>query len=495
MTIETERLVHSPPACASCEAQRSPRIAIIGAGFSGTLVLAHLIASGGAFEIDVFEAREDCGSGIAYGACDAHHLLNMQVARMGAFDADDFLRWLQSDGGARAGAQIGLKRAPAATDYAPRALYGLYLKDILADALDKARRRGIRVRVVRAAVSDMFLRKDGMMVVVADGRRSEADAVVLATGNLRPRTPEALSRSAGRSPRYVGDLWSGGQTFRNGARRLSKADTVLVLGTGLTAVDAILSLRAQGFDGKIVAMSRHGRLPLAHGAGARLPWTLTVRPDDVPPTARALLAWLRREAKYAEAEGVGWRSVFDAVRPFTQRLWQALDTRERRKALRRLSLWNIHRHRMPPAAAVVLGALREIGQLEILAARCSSIERRLGGFAVRFRRKGSQTHEMLRPALVINCMGPECEVAQIDHALFRNLLRRRLIESAPAGGIVARDKSAAEGRNDGRIFAIGPLLVGELLETTAVPELRELAKHVAGLVGERVRATLSAHHR
>jgi uncharacterized NAD(P)/FAD-binding protein YdhS len=267
-----------------------------------------------------------------------------------------------------------------------------------------------------------------------------------------------------------------------------------VLGTGLTAVDAILTLRAGGFDGKIVAISRRGHLPLAHKAGVRIPWTLTVRPEDVQPTARALLACLRREAKLAEAEGVGWRSIFDAVRPFTHSLWRALDARERVKVLRRFSLWNIHRHRMAPAAHAVIEALRETGQLEVLAARCSSIERRLGGFTIRFRRKGSEAREALRPALIVNCIGPEYDVAHIDHPLFRNLLRRRLIMRSPAGGVAARDGGVADGRNEGRIFAIGPLLLGELLETTAVPELRELAKDVAASVHARLSASAMAFH-
>jgi uncharacterized NAD(P)/FAD-binding protein YdhS len=493
MTTGMERPVHSRlTSCTSCESSRRPKIAIVGGGFSGTLVLAHLVATGSACDIELFEARADCGPGIAYGTCEAPHLLNVQAGRMGAFDADDFVRWLQSDQGFHASAQAGSKRLLEAADYAPRTLYARYLKDILARALDEAARRDIRVRVVRAAVTDMVLRKDNMMVVVAEGRRSEADFVVLATGNFPPRVPLALSRSAARSRRYVGDLWSAEKTLADRAQRLSNADTVLILGTGLTAVDAILSLRASGFDGKIVAMSRRGHLPLAHGNGARIPWTLTVPLDDVPPTARGYLAWLRREAKLAEADGLGWRSVLDAIRPHTQRLWQALDARERVKILRRLSLWNIHRHRMPPAMRTVLDALREIGQLEILAARCISIERRLGGFTVRFRRKGSDVRETLRPALVVNCVGPEYDVAHIDHPLFRSLLRRRLIVRAPAGGIAARDRGIAEGRNEGRIFAIGPLLIGELLETTAVPELRELAKYVANLVRTRLNVQIAA---
>jgi uncharacterized NAD(P)/FAD-binding protein YdhS len=223
----------------------------------------------------------------------------------------------------------------------------------------------------------------------------------------------------------------------------------------------------------------------------RIPWTLTVRPEDVAPTALALLTWLRREAELAEAEGVGWRSIFDAVRPFIHGLWRSLDTRERLKVLRRFSLWNIHRHRMAPAAHAEIEALRETGRLEVFAARCSSIERRLGGFTVRLRRKDAAAGETLRPALVVNCIGPEYDVARIDHPLMKNLLRRRLVVRSPAGGITALDGGMVEGRNEGRIFAIGPLLVGELLETTAVPELRDLAKHVA----DRVLTSLSREAR
>jgi uncharacterized NAD(P)/FAD-binding protein YdhS len=482
MTIDTERMKPRLP-CPPCETSRAPKIAIVGGGFSGTLVLAHLIESGGPFEIELFEARAECGLGIAYGTCEAPHLLNVQAARMGAFEPDDFHRWLQWE-----------KIAANADAYVPRALYGQYLKDVMAQTLNEARRRGIRVRIVQAAVTDVSLRKDGMMMVAAAGRRSEADAVVLATGNFPPRPLLALSRAAQRSRRYVGDLWRADAKLSDHLGALSKSDTVLLLGTGLTAVDAILTFRAGGFDGKIVAISRRGHLPLAHKPGVRIPWTLTTRPEDVAPTARALLAWLRREAKLAEAEGVGWRSVFDAVRPFIHGLWRALDTRERLKVLRRFSLWNIHRHRMAPAAHAEIETLRETGRLEVFAARCSSIERRLGGFTVRFRRRGATAGETLRPALIVNCIGPEYDVGRIDHPLFRNLLRRKLIARSPAGGIVARDNGIAEGRNEDRIFAIGPLLIGELLETTAVPELRELTKHVAGLVHRRLQAHAALYH-
>jgi uncharacterized NAD(P)/FAD-binding protein YdhS len=482
MTIDTERM-KPRLSCPPCETSRAPKIAIVGGGFSGTLVLAHLIETGAPFEVELFEARPACGPGIAYGTCEAPHLLNVQAGRMGAFEAEDFHRWLQWE-----------KNGVNADAYVPRALYGRYLKDVMAQALNEARRRGIRVRIVQAAVTDVSLRRDGMMMVAAGGRRSEADAVVLATGNFPPRPLVAFSRSAQRSRRYIGDLWRANAGLSDHLGTLAKGDTVLILGTGLTAVDAILTLRAGGFEGKIVAISRHGRLPLAHKAGMRIPWTLTVQPEDVPPTARALLAWLRHEAKLAEAESVGWRSVFDAVRPFIHSLWQRLDARERRKVLRKLSLWNIHRHRMAPEVHAEIEALRETGRLDVVAAHCSAIARRFSGFTVRLRRKGAAAGETLRPALIVNCVGPEYDVVRIDHPLFRNLLRRRLIVRSPVGGIAARDNGVADGRNEGRIFVIGPLLIGELLETTAVPELRELAKHVADLVHRRLHVNAPAYH-
>ena len=491
MTIHLELARPPQTSCSPCESSYRPKIAIVGGGFSGTVVLANLVANAPAhsIEIDMFETRDDCGPGLAYGTCERVHLLNVQAARMGAVAPEDFLRWSQSESGIEACRQLG--SSIEAGDYAPRALYGRYIQDFLAETLATAWRRGIRVRLVQEDVTDITPRRDGRMMISSGGRRSEADAVVLATGNFPPRPLLALSRAAERSRRYIGDLWGKRSAFAYQIGGLSSADTVLILGTGLTAIDAILSLQARGFRGKIVAISRHGRLPLAHKPGVRLAWTLTVRPDDVEPTARALMAWLRREAKLADAEGVGWRSVFDAVRPLTQSLWRTLETRERAKLLRRLSLWNIHRHRMAPDAHVGIEMLRETGQLDVFAARCLSVQRRLGGFSVQLRRKLAAASETIKPALIVNCTNPEYDIARIDHPLFKNLLKRRLVVRSPVGGIAVRDNATAEGRNDGRIFAIGPLLIGELLETTAVPELRELAKHVA----VRVHARLGHHAR
>ncbi|MGA7676207.1 MAG: FAD/NAD(P)-binding protein [Rhizomicrobium sp.] len=475
--------------------QQVARIGIVGGGFSGTLVLVNLVdlAAPGTI-VELFEVRGDAGPGTAYGTRETTHLLNVPAGRMGALAAqpDGFYRWLQTGACLACRAQLWPRRDVQATDYVPRALYAAYLKDLLADTLVKASRAGIDVRIVRATVLDVSLRGNAVCVVTQeDGRkqRSNFDALVLAAGNFPPRRPAFVDERALRSPRYVGDVWHppASGVFPHGVDALPGAKTILILGTGLTAVDAILTLQAHGFKGKTIAISRHGRLPAAHSAERRGDWKWIVAPDRVQPTASALLRWLKQEARRAAANGVDWRSILDTLRPLTQTLWRKLSTEERCKVLRKHSLWSIHRHRMAPEIHAKIEALQREGKLEVAAARIFSVRRRHGGFRVRLRRRGTAKSEVIRPSFILNCTGPEYDVATIDDRLLLNLLRKKLIVRSPVGaGISIGADGSAEGGGNGCIFAIGPLLVGELFECTAVPELREIALRVA----EHVAASL-----
>src|SRR6185369_7609535 len=90
-------------------------------------------------------------------------------------------------------------------------------------------------------------------------------------------------------------------------------DDVLVVGTGLTMVDTVLLLEARGFGGRIVALSRRGLLPHAHGASPIPHAPIAEWPKT---TGSALLRQMRRRA----AE-IGWREAVDEIRPFTQAMW------------------------------------------------------------------------------------------------------------------------------------------------------------------------------
>jgi Uncharacterized protein conserved in bacteria len=456
------------------------KVAIIGGGFSGTILLAHLaerLAAGSS--VTVFDARGAHGSGTAYGTRERHHLLNVPADRMGAFEPDHFIRWLSGQGGRAAVARICPDRA-GAKDYLPRALYGAYLGSILDQALATAVRRGVTATLVPADIEDVRTRGKSLAIKIGN-RRELYDVLVLATGNQPPRRPAFAARSLLKAKDYIADVWANGLP-----EHLRKDATVLILGTGLTAVDAVLSLEARGHEGRIIAVSRHGWLPAMHAAERPSPWTWVVPPERVAPRAVAYLHWLKTEAKAAQAAGADWRGVFEALRPLTSRLWRDLDERQQQKVLRQHALWSIHRHRMAPEIAARLERLRESRQLEIVAARILSATSRFGTLRVRWRRRHAKADEVLKPSLILNCTGPDYDVEHAESSLYRRLIARGIVVRSPNGlGLGIDPDGSVRSLTGHMVFALGALAVGDQFEITAVPELRAAARNVAERIVER----------
>ena len=88
----------------------APTIAVIGGGFSGTMVAYHLMRlPGGPRRVVLIERQPPAARGVAYGTPHEQHLLNVPAGRMGAdpADPDGFVRFL---GGGDPGAFVPRRR-------------------------------------------------------------------------------------------------------------------------------------------------------------------------------------------------------------------------------------------------------------------------------------------------------------------------------------------------------------------------------------------------
>jgi uncharacterized NAD(P)/FAD-binding protein YdhS len=419
------------------------RVAVIGAGASGALQALHL-KRGGA-EVSLIERGPAPGRGVAYGTKRPEHLLNVPARRMSAFsdDPDHFTRWFEG----RAGG--------GAEDFAPRMLYGDYLQGLLAEA---------GIAAVRGEAVDLA----GGAVRLAGGGSIETDFVVLAPGNFRPATPRGIDPAA-LGAAWVEDPWAGG------LHGLGARDVVLLLGTGLTAVDVALTLDATGFRGRIVALSRRGLAPRAHG-----PREPMVAPaEDLPASCLGLLRRVR-----VRSDELGWRSAVHELRSVTQAIWGAASLEERRRFLRHLRpWWDVHRHKIAPAIGARIEAMQAEARLAVAAGKLVTVEAVEEGASLRFRMRGGDTVETLRVARIVNCTGPETDIARAGEPLLAALLEAgRIRQDALGIGIEVDGQCRAiarEGAASDIVSVIGPVTRGTFWESVAVPDIRAQAERVA----------------
>jgi uncharacterized NAD(P)/FAD-binding protein YdhS len=461
------------------------RIAILGGGASGTLLAVELLRRADRpLEIVLVEPRSSLGRGPAYTTPFPVHVMNVPAGRLSARPEDPghFVAWLH-------------ERHPelAASPFVERRLYGRYLEDVLAEAR-RAAHPHVRLDHMQDEVTDVRPADARVEIVLSCAPPFRADRVVLALGNL---PPDALARIApdGRDPvRFVRDPWPpGALDFPD------PGGDVLVLGTGLTAVDVVLGLRHRGHEGRVLAVSRRGFLPREHasvpdGHGPFAPaWDL-----PVPVSLRSLMAEVRLQIRRARAVGGDFRVVVDSLRPRTQALWRGLPPADRARFLRHVQpFWDVHRHRMAPQVSETLRSLLSARALTILAGNVEAVEEGTSTLHARIRPRGADQPVVMEVRHVVDCTGP-APVRRTTHPLLRRMLDTGLVRTdalglgldvTPDGRLV----SLANPRGD-RLFAMGPLLKGALWETTAMAEIRgqaaDLARTLVGrtaLSGEKER--------
>jgi uncharacterized NAD(P)/FAD-binding protein YdhS len=444
--------------CKKAESRR-PHIAIAGGGASGLLLAGELIRAGAV--VTVVEPREQLGTGIAYSTACPLHLLNAPASNMSGLHDDPahFVDWLAAQGeGASAGR------------FAERLLYGRYLRSM---AEELRRSAGERLRHVRSMVNDANVTDDAVVVACANGETITADAFVVAVGNAEPASWPRIEPGTLATQRYFHSAWADGAIDSP-----DPAETVVALGTGLTAIDAVLGLRYNGHRGPIFIVSRRGLLPHEH------------RVFDSPPAAapdaanvRDLIGALRLEARRPSNDR-GWRGAIDALRSQTNARWRSWDLEDQRRFVRHvLPYWNVHRHRIAPEAAKIVNELIAAGTLRMIAGRTEEIQVAPGALHVSIRPRGEADTLRIAAGRIINCSGPEHNVAKLTSPLIRSLIERSYLVPHPLqiGASVAADGAliSADGTPSIRMYAIGPVRFGTLIETTAIPEIREQARHLA----------------
>jgi uncharacterized NAD(P)/FAD-binding protein YdhS len=487
----------------------SNSIAIIGAGFCGTMAAVHLLRAKSPTPLHITlinrpqknAQTQGLARGLAYGTNSATHLLNVPAGRMSAFadQPNDFLNFLHAN-------QIDADGA----SFVARRHYGAYLQKTLDDAV-AASHHIFEVR--HQTVHAIEVTGARHQLDVGDGETIYADRVVLALGNFLPANPPFIDAKLQASPQYIRDPWQDGAL-----ESIDITKPILLIGTGLTMCDVVVSLKsradAAGVPLQLHAMSRRGLWPQPHREHTAAP-TFDSAPPDIASlaTARGYLRAVRAQVR--QMAGHDWRDVIASLRPLTPALWRALPIVEQKRFLRHVKpYWESHRHRAAPEIRKLVAGCAERGEIASISARILGffVEDTLkavrgelvepyapkikhpfdklranGGFlevpvndeaiTVRYRRRAAATIEEIRVATIVNCTGPSSDLTA--EPLLADLQAKGVItaDALHLGLEVADDYRAIGINNKSRgIYYVGPMLKARDWEATAVPELREHVK-------------------
>ncbi|MFI0446659.1 FAD/NAD(P)-binding protein [Actinomadura sp. 6N118] len=473
-------------------------IGIIGAGAStvGLLdALARLARGPGA--VTVFEPSPHRWRGRAFGPDLKSVLVNTPPMIMSARHGDPahYARWLEDRDASHLDRRLGHQ-------IVPRGMYGDYLEQTAESALARLRELGWRTEVVDERVTGISP-SDRPALLTGAGRRHTVDVAVLAVGSGAPQDHYGLSGSPG----FVRDPYPLASSLDD----LAPERDVAIVGSGLTAVDIVVSLERRGHAGRISLLSRGGVLPavwqrpvkteLRHLTAGRL--TALAREhgeltlghlrslldaelgQDLGELAEEVRATrsedpverLRRQLSLIDSPGMGRRVLQQTVHALGPYAWRLLRQADR-DVLRDEHFRTIASLSSPmvPGNAAAMLELLDAGQLALVPG-VRKIEARAGGFRV-FTDAGVRATDV-----VINAINPPPHsIPESTGALVSSMLADRVAELHPDGGLnveAATGRLTVSGQADHRLYAVGDLAGGGLFITTSIAGLAARAEATA----------------
>lgn len=309
---------------------------------------------------------------------------------------------------------------------------------------------------------------------------------MIATGNQLPRNPAIANMDFYSSPNYFRNPWN-----EEAVNVENENLPVLIVGNGLTMADTVLGLLEKGFNGHIVSISPNGLNLLPHELSEQQNnHLLNNFVDNLP-----LHEWVnlvRERVNEHRKNGVSAEPLIDAIRPYTQTIWRSLSDKEKALFMSRLRhLWGVARHRIPMDIYEKLQQLRLNGKLTIIAGKLIEIHESNDKITVHFYDKKLHQNETISVSRVINCTGPETDIARLENSFLNSCLQKGIVsQDSLKLGICTNIHTFQVLDDNGvphpHLFTLGSTLKGELWESTAVNELRTQAEKLAGQLLELI---------
>ncbi len=321
-------------------------VCIIGSGYSAAALTLHLLTRGVPADRLAIVGPGQLGQGQAYGCVSDDFRLNVraELMRLWPDRPDHFAEW----------AAVNITDDPDARtdagDFFRRRDFAAYMADQLASIpaiADISRHEQRADRISKGT--------EGWRITLGDGTALTASRVVFATGNPAPDWP--MKDPPADAPGLVRVPWRG-----DWPARIAPDAEVVIIGGGLTALDALHSLHRRAHDGPVSLICPEGRLPPVQTDwqdAAPLRWPTPLR-------GSGFLRFMRRNIGDTDWSRTEWQRRFESLRVNISAAWQSLPEDDQARLMRRIGwLWSLARFRAGPQATGSAQAMLDSGQLTI----------------------------------------------------------------------------------------------------------------------------------
>jgi uncharacterized NAD(P)/FAD-binding protein YdhS len=448
-------------------------ILIIGDGFAAAAMVIHLLRAGGSAASITVVGPKPLGKGNAYDCGNSFFRLNIREDLPIVFSDDPlhFARW----------AADTLDDPDAKTDagyFYRRHDFGRYVAELFANT------PGARdVAHYLARVTQIARNGECWSLQLDNGQTLSAQQVVLATGNAPPKwpCPVSMAPDVGTlriASHLIENPWPG-----NYLESIGKEERVMLLGGGLTALDAINALAGQGHRGKVSVVS-----PRPYFPPAQAPWARQHEPQwPGNLTPARLVRFMRRYLPDVPTNTTQWQNAWEELRPELNRIWQTFSATDRKKLIKRVGwAWSLYRFRASPQTIAAYERMRAADQIGFVVGRAKHIVCDSTGVRVEMSNGGRVTGDRL-----VNCTGVASD------PLLDQLIADKLAVSDALGQSIAVDAGFRvinpNAEASPNLWMIGPGTGGSLGDVVAASAISKQAEQLAMQMVGRARLELATN--
>ena len=440
----------------------SKQIVIVGAGFASAALVTHLLRIGIDPKDLIVIGNGLLGAGNAYGCLNSIFRLNVREDLPIIFSDDPlhFSQWAKEN--------LDDPEAKTNSGY-------FYRRQDFASYMNSLVRKydpTSEVQQVFAKVTQIIDRNGEWELTLDTQKTFFAKNLVLATGNAPPHWPCEIDVNPATSATVIQNSLVENPWTGNWIQDLNPTEEIILLGGGLTALDAINVLATLDHKGDIRLISPRSAIPPQQACWSRShqpPW-----PSSLTPAG--LVRFMRNYLPDNPPSSPEWQCAWEEMRPQLNTIWQSFSSLQRTTLLKRLGwLWSLYRFRASPQTIHSWNKLTLNEQIHTEIARAQKIELLDGKVIIHLNNGKKVTGDRL-----INCTGVGKDL------LSKSLIAQGIALPDALGQSIAVNPDFQVLRSPtsawDSFFMIGPGTMGSLGDVVAASSIaaqaEKLSKHL-----------------